>query len=172
MQIPDLLKLRTFSLVIAIILATLVLAGVELETPVKISPLGLTLIIQRPDLLTVALVVASIYATLRYIYFGMLVQSSPMRVRRELLAGRSVHTQKIGLEIESFVAQIDKEIDRYFPHIGKAFVTFDATKDATGVHLSNLKVPRIVRLMCWIENIDFMLPVLANVVAVALWVFH
>ena len=169
MQIPDLLKLRTFSLVIAIILVTLVLAGVELETPMKISPLGLPLIIQRPDLISVALVIASIYVTLRYIYFGMLVQPSPMRARRELLAGRPVHTAKLGLEIESFAAQIEKEIARYFPRVGKIAVTYDVTQDAKGVRLSNLKVPRIVHVVCWIENFDFLLPVIANVVAVAFW---
>ncbi len=169
MQIPDLLKLRTFSLVIAIILVTLVLAGVELETPMKISPLGLPLIIRRPDLISVALVIASIYVTLRYIYFGMLVQPSPMRARRELIAGRPVHTAKIGLEIESFAAQIEKEVGRYFPRVGRTPVTYEVTQDGKGVQLRNVKVPRIVHVVCWIENFDFLLPVVANIVAITFW---
>jgi len=123
-------------------------------------------------LLTIAVVIASAYSTLRYIYFGMFVQASPMRARRELLAGRPVHAAKIGLELEPFAALIDKEIDRYFPRVGKVGVTFEITQDAKTVQLKNIQVPRAVRLMCWIENFDFMLPIFANIGAITLWVFR
>lgn len=167
---PDLSKIRRFALTIAAILITLVLAEVELETPLRIAPLGIPLVIRRPDLLTVALAIAAVYSTLRYIYYGMLVQPSPMRARRQLLEGRPVHTPTIGIDIEAFLAQVDKEIDRYFPYFGKTRVTFEATQDASGCHLEKVSVPRAVRAVCWLETGDFLLPLLANLIALTLWI--
>ena len=41
MEPPDLLKLRRFALAIAVVLVTLVLAGVKLESPARVAPLGI-----------------------------------------------------------------------------------------------------------------------------------
>lgn len=168
METPDLKSIRRFALVIALVLTTLVLAQVELESPVRVTPLGIPLIIRRPDLLTVALVVASVYATLRYIYYGMLVQPSPMRARRSLLSGKPLHTPTIGLELEEFVPQVEKEIDRYFPKIGRHKAQSEASQGSGECHIK-IEVPVVVRAVCWIENIDFLLPIAANCAALLLW---
>ena len=169
MHLVEISKIRRFALTIAIVLAALVLADVKLETPVHITPLGVPLLIDRPDLLTLALVVAAIYSTIRYIYYGMLVQPSPMRARREMFS-RTERRFVSGSDVmEEFRAQAQQDVERLFPKIGKATVTFDITQDVSGNHIVNMKVPRIVRLVCWLENVDYLLPILANVFAVGLW---
>jgi len=170
METPDISRLRRFALVIALILSTLVLAEVEIETPVRITPLGFPLIIRNPDLLTTALVIAAIYSIFRYIYYGMLAQSSPMRARRILLSGRTLHTPSTGIDIEEFVDKAKKEVERYFPGIGSKKVDFSAIQDHVGCHIE-LKVPAIVRAVCWIENFDFLLPIIANILAISLWIY-
>jgi hypothetical protein len=169
MDSTNISNIRRFALLIAVILITLVLAGVELENPVRMSPLGIPLVIKRPDLLTVALVIAAAYSILRYTYYGMLLQPSPMRARRELIAGRPVHTPTMGIELANFVTQVNQEVDRYFPRIGKDIVTFSATQEGMSCHLSEVKVPSAVRTLCWVGDIDFLLPILANLVAIGLW---
>src|SRR5260370_17226162 len=171
MEAPELKSLRRFALVVAIVLITLVLAQVELETPVRVSPLGIPLIIRRPDLLTVALVLASFYATLRYIYYGMLVQPSPMRARRSLLAGRPLHTPTLGIEIEQFITQVEKEVSRYFPKIGGKKVECQISQDYQGCHIQISNVPIIVRVLCWMETMDFLLPIIANIPALRAWAY-
>lgn len=168
METPDLSKIKRFALAIALMLITLVLAEVELETPVRIAPLGIPLVIRRPDLLTIGLLIIAVYSTLRYVYYGMLAQPSPMRARRVLLSGKPVHTPSIGLEIEEFAARFEKEVDRYFPSFGSQKVTFEATRDSSGCRVK-LNVPQAVQAVCWIENLDFLLPIVANVAAVCLW---
>lgn len=168
METLDISKIRRFALAIALILTTLVLAEVEIETPVRIAPLGFPLIIRSPDLLTRALVIASVYAILRYIYYGMLAQPSPMRTRRILLSGKTLHTPSAGINIEEFAEQAEKEVERYFPMIGNQRVNFQAIQDHAGCHIE-IKVPPIVRAVCWIENLDFLLPIFANILAIALW---
>jgi hypothetical protein len=169
MESADITRIRRFALIVAVLLITLVVAEVELEIPVRMSPLGIPIVIRRPDLLTIALVIGALYSTLRYIYYGMLLQPSPMRARRELMAGRPVHTPAFGTGIENYAIDIGKEIDRYFPKIGKTRVTFETSWSAMGGKIEKVNVPPVIRALCWIEDLDFLLPILANVGAVALW---
>jgi len=168
MEIPDIFKIRRFALAIALILITLVLAKIEIETPLRIAPLGFPLIIRSPNLLTAALVIASIYATLRYMYYGILAQPSPMRARRILLSGRALNTPSTGIDIQEFAERVEKEIDRYFPSVGNRRVKIQTIQDHAGCHIK-LDVPVIVRTVCWIENLDFLLPIIANILALSFW---
>ncbi len=170
MEIPDLSKIRRFALAVALVLLTLVFAQVEMETPVKINPLGFPLIIRNPDLLSIALVLASIYALLRYVYYGMLVHPSPMHMRRILLSGRTFYTPNRGIQLEDYLKDSEKEVWRYFPKIGSK-ILISGSQDNTGCHLE-LEVPKYIRLLCWIENIDFLLPIFANIFAIAFWIFQ
>jgi len=171
LDLPDLAKIRRFSLVIATVLIAIVLADVQLDTPLRIAPLGISLVVRRPDLLTVALVIASVYSTLRYVYYGMFVQPSPMRARRELLSRTERILIKTVESLEEFRVRARKEVDRYFPHIWKAPVTFNVVQNADGNFVKDVNVPPLVRAACWIEDLDFLLPVFANVAAVALWIW-
>ena len=168
METPDLSKMRRFALAIALILITLVLAEVEIETPARIAPLGFPLVIKNPNLLTWALVIASIYAVLRYVYYGMLVQPSPMHVRRILLSGQCYFTPN-NILFDEFCLRARKEIYRYFPSIGSTNIS--CGQDASGC-IIKIEVPTKTKIICWIENIDFLLPIIANVAAITLWIIQ
>src|SRR5258707_863194 len=106
MLLPDIAKLRRFSLTVALILLALILADVKVEVPLRVSPLGVPLIINRPDLLTVSLAIAAIYSTLRFVYYGMFVSPSPMRARRDLLS-RTEYRFVSGTDVmDDFRAQV------------------------------------------------------------------
>lgn len=150
-------------------LITLVEAQVRLKTPVEINPLGIPLVIARPNLLTVALVFASIYATLRFIYYGMLAQPSPMRARREL--PKRIKPAYVGGadEMAKFHEEVQKEVDRHFPSFGKHKVTFGTRPSAGGWSVVNMHIPDAVRVMSWIDTVDFLLPIIANAAALGIW---
>ncbi len=172
MDRPDLAKIRRFALVVPLILCTLVLAGVKLDTPLRVEPLGIPLLVQRPDLLSVGLVIAAIYSTLRYVYYGMLIQPSPMRARRELIAGGDYMTfsSDVLQGFDETRADFQRKIDRWFPQIGTHKVTFEVTLSGGQAKTTPLNVPRPVQMLCWLEDLDFLLPIGANIAAVGLWI--
>ena len=86
----DFLKIRRFGLTIALILVIYSIAGVRIDTPAKIQPLGIPLIIERPNLIGLGLVIASFYSIFRFIYYGMLIFSgnyNPIRAKKRLSQG-------------------------------------------------------------------------------------
>jgi len=166
MDTTDLWKIRRLALAVAVILITIVLASVEIETPARISPLGIPLLIKRPDLLTIGLVIVSVYSSLRYVYYGFFAQPSPMRIRRQLMSG---HLMQLPFQFEpvKYIEMVADELEKRFPRFGNKKVTYHATG---GKHTKiTVNVPLIVHVFCWIENFDYMLPVLANIVALTLW---
>jgi len=84
MQNVDIKNLRRLCFFAAFVLLTVSLSGLTLDTSAKVEPLGIPLIIRRPDLLPVSLLLLSIYSVVRYIYYGYLVQISPTRARHNI----------------------------------------------------------------------------------------
>jgi len=171
---PDLAKIRRLSLSVAAVLITFCIAGVELDVPARISPMGIPLIIKKPDLLSVGLVIALVYSTLRYIYYGMLVNRTPWNARRQLLLGKLVHTPRVDMSPQDYSAMFTKEMARYFPQVGKKTARIDELMIYQSDNDSSAKifVPTIVKAFCWLEDIDFLLPVLASVAAILLLLFY
>lgn len=166
MGTTDIWKIRRLALAVAVILITIILASVEIETPAKISPLGIPLLIKRPDLLTIGLVIVSVYSSLRYVYYGFLAQPSPMRIRRQLKTGNLL---KFPMPFEpiKYVEMVTNEIEKQFPRFGNKKVTYHAT---AGEHTKvTVSIPPIIHVLCWIENVDYTLPIWANVAALSLW---
>jgi len=85
MHEPDIEKLRRFSLVVALIILTYSVAGISLSPDAAISVIGLTFKVSRPGLLPIGLVMASIYAVIRFYYYGFMLKKSPYRVRRNVI---------------------------------------------------------------------------------------
>jgi hypothetical protein len=87
MHEPDIEKLRRFSLAVALVLLTYSVAGVSLTPNSGISLIGLTFKLSRPDLLPIGLIIASIYSTISFYYYGFMLKKSPYRVRRDIIDG-------------------------------------------------------------------------------------
>jgi len=85
MHEPDIEKLRRFSLVVGLITLTYSVAGMSLVPDPGISFIGLTFKVSRPSLLPVGLVMASIYAMIRFYYYGFMLKNSPYRDRRDAI---------------------------------------------------------------------------------------
>jgi hypothetical protein len=94
MHEPDIEKLRRFSLVVALIVLTYSVAGISLLPDPAISVIGLTFKVSRPGLLPIGLVMASIYAVIRFYYYGFMLKRSPYRVRRDVIDGLHCHKRK------------------------------------------------------------------------------
>ncbi len=170
MQNVDIKNLRKLCFFAAFVLLTVSLSGLTLATPAKVEPLGIPLIIRRPDLLPVGLLLLSIYSVVRYIYYGYLVQISPTRARRYLKRGSSVHAPTIGISLEEFTEMIANEVERYFPSFGKIEAKY--TTSQTGSQCSvEMKIPKLVWILSFIEDIDYSLPVISNIVAMTCWLF-
>jgi hypothetical protein len=166
----DLGKLRVFSLTVALVLITLSLAGVRLESPAKVQPLGVPLTVDQPELLSIGLVLASVYSVLRFIYFGLLVQPSPIRARSRLLLGSRANTSTTPNSFADFHAQISSEVHRYFPRVGRTPVTFAISQTGNEFTLK-VTVPPLVRIVARFEDIDFLAPIWLNLFATALWLY-
>lgn len=169
MQTIDVTKLRRFALLIALIMITYSIAGVELDTPAKIQPLGIPFVIQCPDFLPIGLVLASLYCVLRYIYFAYFVTISPTRARQLLRKGSPVHAPTLGISLEDFTEQIANEVQRYFPRFGRLEAKYDTSQ--TGSQCSvKVEIPKSVWMLSILEDIDYALPIIANILAGIVWI--
>ncbi len=165
---PSLQRIRAFALSIALILITYSLAGIRLETPARVQPLGIPFIVGRPEYVGIGLVLASLYSIFRFYYYGMLVQPSPMKARFRLQHGSRVDTGAAPTNLDEFQKQVTAEIHRYFPRIGKERVRFEIAQLGNELCL-NVTVPALVRWVARLEDFDFLAPIWVNVVALLLW---
>lgn len=168
MQPIDLTKLRRFALVVALILITYSIAGVKLDIPAKINPLGIPFIVQRPDFLSIGLALASLYCVIRYIYFAYLVQISPTSARQMLRKGSPVHAPTLGISVEEFAEKIADEMQRYFPSFKNLEASHEAWTEGNQGMIKT-KIPKGVWILSVLEDIDYALPLIANIIALALW---
>lgn len=162
METPDLTKIRRLSLVASIVLITLILAKVKLSTPAIISPLGIPLMITKPDVLYVGLSLVSIFSTLRYIYYGMIIKASPMQARKLLLSGKLVNARTYGASLNDFINDVKQEVSRYFPPYGNHKVEIHIPKQSENTKelKFTLSIPRKVKYINMFEHIDFLFPLI------------
>ena len=88
---PNLQNIRRFSLVIGLSLITFSLAGVEIQADEVLRPLGFPLKISEPGLVLPVLVIASVYAIIRFSFYGIFFAGTPRRRRKELWKDMGPH---------------------------------------------------------------------------------
>ena len=168
-QAADLLKIRRFCFSVALVLITYSVAGVKIDVPAKVEPLGIPFLIERPDLLALGLVIASVFSTLRFIYYGMLINPSPMRARKRLLMGKLADQSAVPKNLNDFIDKGRRDIHRYFPLAWKSRINDEYSSGADGYKLK-IDVPWQVRLLSRFEDLDFLSPLIANIIALVLWI--
>ena len=174
---PDITKLRRFALSIGLILFFYAIAGVELDVAKSITPLGIPLVIKRPNLLGICLVVASIYAAVRYWYYSTIVSISPASARKFLRSG--LFPLGTGKDLRGDTALRHEQaaliFGRYFPRMGIATseITVKQTTDLEGTRFSGVEIPTSLpwrtRMLIWLENLDYAAPVWVNIIAITLY---
>jgi len=191
MDEPNIEKLRRFALIISLITLTYSVAGISLRPDAGISLAGLTFKISRPELLPVGIVMASLYATIRFYYYGFMLYKSPYRVRRWVLDGlycfeRPYITRKIPMyfgptEFEAkLTAEDPGKIQQYIDAFPDAFPRFAGAKpslqlqqgraqttegEAVTIHSCKVVIPIRCRLVAIVQDIDYSLPVWLNLIS-------
>jgi hypothetical protein len=199
---PDLEKLRRFSLVVALVVITYSVAGIRLEPNTGISVIGMTFKVSRPDLLPIGLVMASVYALLRFYYYGFMHKKSPYRVRRDALDGlENPHprtSRSKGNKISVYFGQIttfdssismsDREkVETYcdeFPNLFPKFARAKASARLVSKQYHNeegepyvsytakVEIPIRCRLVAIFQDIDYSSPIWLNLLALSTFFYR
>ncbi|MGA2959800.1 MAG: hypothetical protein ABSF48_29305 [Thermodesulfobacteriota bacterium] len=171
----DLFKIRRFALAIALILIIYSISGVKIDTPAKIQPLGIPLIIERPDLIGLGFVIASVYSIFRFVYYGMLIfpgKYNPIRAKKRLLHGELVDPTARPHDVQEFYAQVTNDILRYYPHTWKGYPYLECSSSGGTYSFKMPKLPWLIRWSAKLEDLDFLLPLIANLGALVIYCCH
>ena len=165
----------------------------------NISVVGLTFKVSRPSLLPIGLVIASLYAMVRFYYYGFMLKKSPYRVRRDILdslycndrrynRGKKVPTYIGGTEFEAKLSLSSrKNAEKYISDFPDAFPRFamarssmkidsgeSFTEDGESYIWYSVKVviPVRCRLVAVIQDIDYSSPIWLNLVSLIIFFFQ
>src|SRR6266705_3147697 len=192
-MLPDIEKMRRFALIVALILISYAAAGVELDQDAKFSLLGLPFVVRRPDLIFVGLMLASVYASARFLYYGLMRNPSPQRRRSDMfrqLHGYGVYGTHTGsvflgpatynttpsiLDRDAVEVKL-KEIVDAFPKVwtfrasGKieGYQSSDDGEDYRTYYYAQITIPFACRAAAFIEDVDYTMPIWLNMIALAL----
>lgn len=190
---PDIEKLRRFSLVAALALIFYSAAGISLEPGAKASVLGIPFIIKNPDLLLVGFLLASTYGLVRFYYYAIMLNDSPHRNRKDLLHklhakdgygnyngsvffGPSEYSTTPMVHEHSEVEDELKSVVGAFSKIGRSRV-FGEIKSHQGcdddgelycVFYAEIKIPLACRMAAIAQDIDYTAPIWANLIALTM----
>lgn len=173
---PDLQKLRRFALVIALLLITYVFAGIKLKEG-EVSPFGLTFTIDRPELLPIGLVFASLYSIARYWYYGLMRGMNPMKARKCLLSGRTVRpigaiTYSSSDDWQTRCSEVQRgileEVLQYFPNVDIEAEYLNIGFDSEKGLLLCFTPPKRIRALAWVEDVDYTAPIWLNIGALGI----
>ena len=175
MEPSDLEKLRRFCLAIALILITYVLAGVRVDSSKTVSLLGLPLTILRPELIPIGLIIASVYSTARFWYYGFMLRSSPRKTRKRFLAEFRSDPNKPGTYHARLTSQhqsdwIQEQFEKVLPQFPRRRAELRPIKESQqgDRRFFLLEVPRRILLAAYFEDLDYTSPIWLNVVALIL----
>ena len=166
---PDLQKLRRFSLAIGLILLTYSMAAVEIPSDEVIRPLGLPVKIGNPNLLGIALVLASVYGMLRFYYYGVVLHLTPRKRRLALLRkGMLVHSDRLHFESPAFDSENDAA--EFLDRLSEVFPTsmyahHSEIEERDGHYVVRFGLPRSSRATTLVHDLDYTAPVWINVIA-------
>jgi hypothetical protein len=177
MRGPDLEKQRRFALTLGLLVIAYFSAVVKPEAPLTFELLGAKLSIARPDLLPLALVLAAVYAALRFLYYACLIERTPWQVRRQMLADmrpkEDGNTFEYGLRDTQQVEPFVKELAAVFPYADRAGKGISFTQEEhpeTRVPFVRVtfRLTKTMRVLAWLQDADFTAPIWVNGLALLL----
>ena len=189
---PDLVKLRRFSLAIGVVLFSYVVADLKPDSTAKL--LVFSFEVGRPALIPIGLVVASVWSIVRYWHYGIMVEGAPWQHRREILAeaipvGDTIPTYSARFDdvdrADAFLKQVadlfprffgrrtlrqmtlnyGQRVTKYAEKLGQA-AEYETTKEGATVTFA---VSPEQRAAAWFRDFDFYSPVWVNAVALGAW---
>ncbi len=177
-----------------VIVLTWSVAGLALESPARLAPLGLPLVISRPELLPAGLAVAALYAAARYHYYALMLGTSPFRVRRDLLDKLWAEGQYRPGKARTYWGPIKFASSRSYSHRDEAQRLADSIipaypkfararvkastrgesqidqdgEEYTAWHV-DVQIPVRCRVAAFLEDLDYSAPVWFSLLAVAIY---
>jgi len=174
----DIIKLRRFSLAFGLLLFTFSVAGVEIDSPAKISPLGIPLVIKQLNLFGISLVLGSLYSLLRYWYYGVLIGLSPRKARKRLIEGTLIDgattvngsNDSPSTQINHFREEAQRQVDSYFPTIpGLSKLEIRVQGDGCQYRIELPTIPFNTKLLIFLHDVDYYAPIWVNLIAISIY---
>ncbi len=169
-DLPDSKSLRKVALTAGFVLMGVSIAGVTIPPGETFQALGIPLRIARPNLLPFVFAMASVYATFRFIFYTIVLKPSPMRSKRRLQRGSRADTSTNPRTPEELFDQVTMEVHRFFPRVPKHKVRIKVQSSSEEM-TAKITIPKPVLFLSRLEDLDFLLPVIVNVVALGCWSF-
>jgi hypothetical protein len=159
----------------------------------------LTFKLSRPDLLPIGLIIASIYSTISFYYYGFMLKKSPYRVRRDIIdglnswepnftSGKKVPVYFGPTEFETSPFCSDREkIELYVAKFPEAFPKFARARASAEVvseqfcdedgkismaYAAKVIIPIRCRIAAIFQDIDFSSPIWLNIISLAIFFFQ
>jgi len=179
---PELDKLRRFALAIGLINLAFASAGVRLARDAEIKPLGIPLIIAAPKLLLFVLLVASLYASLRFWFYGYVITESPSAARRSVVEliktarkrddGYYYQIVRSSSEAQSWIGRVEKSVARGDATTHEAGRSPSVPIDIPSGAVVRIKYPNSARFLGWLQDVDYSAPLWVNAVALVAGVWR
>ena len=172
--IPDLQKLRRFSLAIGLLLMAFSLAGVTLKPNEIVRPGGLPLEVLRPDLFPIVLMLASFYGMVRFYFYGIRLVGTPSNKRKQLtseLGERGLRAMSSTDESDPPIrlTEEDREsAELLYPVIGSPVDSDTRIETASGLLR---RIEDANKISFFFYEIDFTAPVWFNFLAIMISVW-
>lgn len=153
----ELPRLRRFALIIGSILFLFCLAGVKFPPEPKLTIFGLQLTIVRRDFVDWGLVLASVYASVHYLYVAWLKLIPPWAVRKNLF------DKEYGVALKGEAPNVF--VRRYHPGAPPDVYMFPTKNKGDGlvrIYLPASEVTKRMWILSKIDDLDYLLPVIVN----------
>ncbi len=181
MENIDLNKTRRFALAIGLVLFVYSIAGLSLDLDKTLTILGIPLMINNPKLIGIGLIICSIYATLRYLYYGIITGITPKKARDNLLNNRFPDGSRVSTEKSVSSSYLDHNTckDRVQDYVSKYFPSFSASSKTSSevfeegqFYRFEIKTKPFLRVFGFIHGLDHWLPFWINIIAILAFLFY
>ena len=141
MKQPDLEKIRRFALAVGLILITYFAAVVEPTPPVIFSVLGINFKIMSPKYISIGLILASLYGSIRFLFYGIFINRTPSQIRKSMLTNVTIDNPNMYmLRIEpEDKNKVLNELSYAFPYINRIEVSYKAFQNLDCLDIIILK---------------------------------
>ena len=188
--LPEFEKLKSVALLSSLVASIYFLSGITINLDRPIPILGIPVSISEPKYIDIGLLVISVYASLRYLYYGLMRLDSPARKRNNLLRGfklRQIPVSKkwpLSKEYNHYVKEISSSEEEdskqllanitmaypkvlWFKSIGR--ISEQKVSNTNKIYHIEVTIPRTCRLVARLEDLDYWLPIILGVITVTLY---
>ncbi len=179
MDEQSLFKSRRFSLLMGLFLIVYSIAGVSVRLDENVTIFGIPLIINYPNLVGFGFLLASIYSTSRYLFYGIIIGITPKKARENLLNNRLPNGNRISTEsvssayrdIESCRDGVTQEVKKYFPEVKPFRETKCKVSQEGKFYKFEIDYSKSTAVLAWLQGFDHWLPIWVKIAAIISFIF-